>query len=95
MTEGIPNIADVVTQLTALVHEFLLGEEEDLHPEDSLIDSGFDSISLAVLISRVNERFGIELDPPTVFANPSPQRIAEAVVVTAARAAAPDAGGNA
>lgn len=95
MTDGVPNIADVVTQLTVLFNEFLLGEEEDLHPEDSLIDAGFDSISLAVLISRANERFSIELDPLAVFEHPSLQGIAEAIVVTTARAAAPDTGGDA
>ncbi|MFC4534168.1 SDR family NAD(P)-dependent oxidoreductase [Sphaerisporangium dianthi] len=46
---------------------FLLVDEDDVDLDADLTDSGFDSISIAELVDKVNEMYGLDLLPTVLF----------------------------
>jgi amino acid adenylation domain-containing protein len=51
----------------------------EVHPDDSLFDLGGHSLSVARLVTRIAEAFGILLPARTLFIAPTPRGIAEAL----------------
>lgn len=47
----------------------------DVGPDDNFFELGGTSLTGAVLLAQVNERFGAEVDLETLFANPTPARL--------------------
>lgn len=58
---------EILTFLTAALARFTKQEESAIDPEADLVGMGLQSIDAVILSGDVEDHFGIELDPSTVF----------------------------
>ncbi|MEU8566860.1 acyl carrier protein [Streptomyces pathocidini] len=70
----------ILADLLKIMNEFLLGEEEEVDPHDDLLELGFDSISLAALLGKMNKKLGVDLEPVVMFDCPSLHELTEYLV---------------
>jgi NAD(P)-dependent dehydrogenase (short-subunit alcohol dehydrogenase family)/acyl carrier protein len=61
----------VIERLCGFAADFLLVDAAEVDINTSLLDIGFDSISMTELIARVNESYGLELLPTVLFEYPT------------------------
>ena len=66
MSDPEPN-AGTMSFLISAIARFTKQEESAIDPEGAIVEMGLQSIDAVILSGEVEDHFGIELDPATVF----------------------------
>ncbi|GAA3897334.1 hypothetical protein GCM10022244_04510 [Streptomyces gulbargensis] len=75
-----PRAGTVEQELRSLAAGFLMVSDDDVDLSTNLMELGFDSISLTELITRVNDRYGLDLLPTVLFEAPTLEALADRLV---------------
>ncbi len=70
-SKAVADARTLMPRLAALVGEVLGVAPEEVEPDESFLEYGFDSVSLATLAARVAATFAIDLPPARLFEMPS------------------------